>query len=250
MSPIERSIALVAAPGMGASHFSQLTGELDVLDGIARSAGGLATEPPAGPDCGVVTPHRRVDPAQAATGTSISTGAQSGATHRRRCVIPTHVRQHLRPSSVARPGDSRRDRDHRRGPERGIGRDRADTRTAPRRRLLRSPPSRGVRSHRVVGGDPGRPSHYATTMQARRLRFARPCCGRSSSYETPWTSLWRQLRRGRTPRSPICEISLLRSRISWASSQDRESCRATQLARPRCWNARASPLLARSHWRP
>ena len=45
VSPIERSIALVAAPGMGASHFSQLTGELDVLDGIARSAGGLATEP-------------------------------------------------------------------------------------------------------------------------------------------------------------------------------------------------------------
>lgn len=45
IGPVERSVALVGEPDLSASDFSQLTGDLDALDGAARSAAALATEP-------------------------------------------------------------------------------------------------------------------------------------------------------------------------------------------------------------
>jgi hypothetical protein len=42
--PVSRSVALLTMEGISASDFAQLTGDLDVLDGIARGAAGIAAE--------------------------------------------------------------------------------------------------------------------------------------------------------------------------------------------------------------
>ena len=44
IGPVERSVAVITAEELNSSDFSQLTSDLDTLDGIARTAAGLAAE--------------------------------------------------------------------------------------------------------------------------------------------------------------------------------------------------------------